>query len=196
MLTDVWTGRLDQGADLLPYRVRGGLKQFGNTVAHVSHCCHHGHPQFSTQGAGADMQSLRTDLVHHVQGDDQGSPQHAELERQFQVTIQCRGVHHLDNDIGRGIGCRWGVCLMGGHGWWPITPQQILHGGQFMLFDVVQGMDAGQVDDTGLIETDLHQGLAIGLVAAGELAGGDRRTRHRLEQGALATAGHAHQGDA
>ncbi len=122
LIADVFAGGLQQGADLFAHRVRGGLKQLGDAVAHQRRGGHHRDPQLAAQRPAADMHALGIGLVHHVEGDEHGAAQHAQFEGEFEMAIQRRGIHHLDDQVRWGIGGRRGRRLMGRDGGRPVTP--------------------------------------------------------------------------
>ena len=61
---------------------------------------------------------------------------------------------------------------------------------------VVQRLDTGQVHQPGFVEAYLDRAFIVGTVGTRQFPGMNRRRRHRLKQSALATVGHAHQGNA
>jgi hypothetical protein len=131
-----------------------------------------------------DVDALLAGLVEAVEGDHQGLAELAELLAQGQAGLQGGGIDDLDQQVRRLEAALAGLPADEGQQHPPVGFGQI-----------VEGAHRGQVDEISLLEADVDPAGGIGQRAAFEAAGLHRRARGRLEEGALAPAGQAHQRD-
>jgi len=94
MFDDMRTGRLWLRRALLVRRADDGAEQVGQTDAHVCHGRHHRGAEFVRQRPHVDEQPLAARLVHAVEGDHQRLADLRKFQRQFEITLQRRGIHH------------------------------------------------------------------------------------------------------
>ncbi len=134
--------------------------------------------------------------VHHVERDHHRPAQIAQLEREFQVAFEAGRIDDLNDQVRRCERRGRTARLVHRDRRALVAPQQIFQRGQIVLRQVMQRLDARQIDHARLVQTDLHDALAVGAVRAGQLTGMRCSARYRAEERALAGFRHPHQRDA
>ncbi len=164
-------------AALVPARELHGLAdQLGPALTLAGHGLHHGHAQERGQLGRVDALLGAPDLVHHVQGQDQGHAHLQELNGQVEAALQGVGVHHVDDRVGAAL------------------HQELA--GRLLLFGVGrQGIGAGQVHHGDFLAVVLERALLAGHGDAGIVAHVLPGAGQGVEHGGLAGVGIAGQGD-
>ncbi len=128
-----------------------------------------GMPNMPAQGLDVDVQALLPGLVHHVQRDDHGPAQLGQFQREFQMAFQAGGIDHLNDQVRAARTARAVRPVRA-----PIRADarrptaDISSAIRSSGAEVMQGMDARQVDHAGFVEADLNGAFSVGAVRAGQ----------------------------
>ena len=193
---EVFARRLRVRRRAFAHGMRGRAEQLRDAMAHDGRGGYDRHAEQRAQHAGIHVGAVGRRLVHLVQRDHQRPAEIHQLQRQFEVVFERRGVDHLHDDVRWRERRRRASGLVQRDGRALVAPQQVLQGRAIGRLEVVRRADARQVDHARFVQADLHGAFVVGAARVRQLALLHRRARDRCEEGALAAVGQPDQRDA
>ena len=89
----------NRGDGLAPGGITGHVQQLRHALPLGRGDGHHRHPQVPAEAPHVHRAAVCPQFVHHVQGDDRGTAQLQQLQRQVEVALDVGGVHHVDDAV-------------------------------------------------------------------------------------------------